>query len=334
MPRGRKKIAGQNLVEPRSSHAGDEEGARFDLHPTEPVPRADQPRMNPARSVPAVRRGPVDYGHQAVVAPSPSPLIAELIEWQRRRVHAIRAQSQCDRSCDAYVSRYLGYHSGLPQAERLALMKQAAKMREEIEKSRGQRHREALLPAAPDAAGGEGQMAREAHDAAALAACLPIIVNTIQSRAGWDALRTDAERRMREIARTLPVYERCAAVPGFGDLGLACIVAEAGNDLTAYPHYYHLWKRLGLAPFKGKAMSTFRGNELTKAEWSSLGYSPMRRGRMAGDVGAALFFTKARNAYGAVYAERRERTALDASRLDAGAQRCRRAADHAEGAGG
>jgi hypothetical protein len=226
-------------------------------------------------------------------------------------VHAIRAQSQCDRSCDAYVSRYLGYHSGLPQAERLALMKQAAKMRADVEKSnRSHRNHESQVAGASDATDGEGQSSLDHHNDGALAACLPIIVNTIQSRAGWDAMRQDAEKRMREIARALPVWPQCAAVAGFGDLGLACIVAEAGNDLSAYPHYYHLWKRLGLAPFRGKAMSSFRGNELSKAEWSSLGYNPVRRGRMAGDVGAALFFSKRRNDYGAVYNDRRERTAL------------------------
>lgn len=249
--------------------------------------------------------------HPRTDLPPPPPAhIAELIEWQRRRVHAIRAQSQCDRSCDAYVSRYLGYHSGLPKAERLALMKQAAKMRAQVEKSRGHVARDDRTADAPDEAGGEGQASREDHSSGALTACLPIIVNTIQSRAGWDALRKDAETRMREIARSLPVWPTCEGVAGFADLGLACIVAEAGNDLSAYPHYYHLWKRLGLAPFRGRAMSSFRKGELNKTEWSEAGYSPMRRGRMAGDVGAALFFAKGRNDYGAVYTERRERTAL------------------------
>jgi hypothetical protein len=225
-------------------------------------------------------------------------------------VHAIRSQSQCDRSCDAYVSRYIGYHAGLPEAERLALMKRAAKMRTDVAKSRGHDWSEPQPMAAPDAADGGGRNARETHLSTAPDACLPIIVNTIQSRAGWDAMRVDAERRMREIARSFPIYERCTAVAGFGDLGLACIIAEAGNDLTTYPHYYHLWKRLGLAPFRGKAMSRFKTNELTKAEWSELGYNPTRRGRMAGDVGAPLFFAKGKNVYGAVYARRREQTAL------------------------
>ena len=245
-----------------------------------------------------------------VPPPPPPPLIAELIEWQRRRVHAIRSQSQCDRSCDAYVSRYIGYHAGLPETERLALMKRAAKMRTDVAKSRGRHQSEDQCAGAPDAADDGGRQLLDDQKADAPAACLPIIVNTIVSRAGWDAMRVDAERRMREIARSFPIYDRCAAIAGFGDLGLACIIAEAGNDLTSYPHYYHLWKRLGLAPFRGKAMSQFKAAELTKAEWSELGYNPMRRGRMAGDVGAALFFAKGRNVYGEVYTQRREQTAL------------------------
>ena len=113
---------------------------------------------------------------------------------------------------------------------------------------------------------------------------------------------------MCEIARSFPVWTRAAEVAGFAELGLAVILAEAGNDLTAYPHPMHLWKRLGLAPYKGKAMSSQSG--LTKDEWITAGYNPARRGRMAGDIGAALFFAKDKNAYGAVYAARREHTAL------------------------
>ena len=321
MPRKRaaaKDIAGRTVHETQPHIAGNAEVVGH--VPVESQKRcADDTEAADERPV-ARKAVPLPGGEEGAVAlmdavvrmppPSPPPLIAELIEWQRRRTHAIRAQSQCDRSCDAYVSRYLGYHSGLPAAERLALMKQAAKMRTDVAKSRGRAPDEDHLAGAPDAADGGGRVVDENLVGLAPAACLPIIVNTIVSRAGWDAMRLDAERRMREIARSFLVYERCAAVAGFGDLGLACIIAEAGNDLTTYPHYYHLWKRLGLAPFRGKAMSRFKASELTKAEWSEQGYSPMRRGRMAGDVGAALFFAKGKNAYGAVYTRRREQTAL------------------------
>jgi hypothetical protein len=314
-----KAIAGQRNDDTLVTGAGDTKGAASGLNPdagvrpSSPIAGQSGAESQTAGAGKVVEGAGVHVqpiGWLPPPPPPPPPHITELIEWQRRRVHAIRAQSQCDRSCDAYVSRYLGYHSGLPKAERLALMKQAAKMRADVEKSRGRLPNGNHGTGAPDATDGEGYPASESQNGSALAACLPIIVNTIQSRAGWDALRADAERRMREIARSLPVWPRCETIAGFGDLGLACIIAEAGNDLGAYPHYYHLWKRLGLAPFKGKAMSSFRGNELSKVEWSALGYSPMRRGRMAGDVGSALFFAKGRNEYGAVYADRRERTAL------------------------
>jgi hypothetical protein len=120
---------------------------------------------------------------------------------------------------------------------------------------------------------------------------------------------------MARIAITLPVWPRWSAVDGIGEVALASLIAEAGNDLGAYPHWYHLWKRLGLAPYRGRAMSSWktRGRQadaLTSAEWSECGYSPRRRGTIAGDVGVPLFFAKAQHRYGAVYAERRERTAL------------------------
>ena len=318
MPRARKtEIAGHESTKPQSRRAGDTEVTGLSRRGTHRR-LAGHSEVAGHYAIAAGKVPPpggeegagVEVTPVRQLPPPPPPLIAELIEWQRRRVHAIRAQSQCDRSCDAYVSRYIGYHAGLPETERLALMKRAAQMRTRVEKDRGQGLSVDLTEGAPDAADGGGQDKNGTQDNIAPAACLPIIVNTIQSRAGWDAMRLDAERRMREIARSFPVYERCAGVAGFGDLGLACIIAEAGNDLTAYPHYYHLWKRLGLAPFRGRAMSTFKTSELSKAEWSELGYNPMRRGRMAGDVGVALFFAKGRNDYGAVYTKRRERTAL------------------------
>lgn len=301
MPAGDTEMTGLSRRETRLRLAGHSEVAGHYAIATGKVPPPNGAVEGADRLLDTARSMP---------PPPPPPLIAELIEWQRRRVHAIRAQSQCDRSCDAYVSRYIGYHAGLPETERLALMKRAAQMRTQVEKSGGRSVADTLEAVAPDAADGGGQTRREDQHDVAPTACLPIIVNTIQSRAGWDAMRVDAERRMREIARSFPIYERCAAIAGFGDLGLACIIAEAGNDLTAYPHYYHLWKRLGLAPFRGKAMSTYKAKDLSKAEWSQLGYNPMRRGRMAGDVGVALFFAKGKNDYGAVYTKRREHTAL------------------------
>jgi hypothetical protein len=252
--------------------------------------------------------------------PLPPPHIVELVSWSRQRRHAIREQMHCNRSCEAFVTSLLGYHVGLPEAERKAIFKEAADFRLSVEKQlKARRESEekawgrlavASRKANASRLDGEGQDHCENHAGGALSVSLPIVINSLRSREGWDQIRDVSEKAMREIARAFPVWERVAQIVGFGDLGLAVIVAEAGNDLTAYPHHMHLWKRLGLAPYNGKAGSTWKAGGLTKEEWRDLGYSGVRRGTIAGDIGIPLFFKKSRNAYGAVYTARRAHTAL------------------------
>jgi hypothetical protein len=255
--------------------------------------------------------------------PLPPQNILELKGWQSQRLFAIRSQSRCDRSCDAYVARVLGYHTGLPPAERKKKFKEAADMRASVEKKlKAQRRKDEK---ARGHAGldnpqentprldGEGHAPAENQFTDALSVCLPIILNSIRSREGWDQLRDTSEANMREIARSLPVWERVSDIVGFADLGLAVIVAEAGNELDAYPHHMHLWKRLGLAPYKDRAGSSWRGKgkgSLTKDEWADFGYNPVRRGTIAGDITLPLFFAKTGNVYGAIYTARRAHTAL------------------------
>jgi hypothetical protein len=252
--------------------------------------------------------------------PLPPPHVVELVSWSRQRRHAIREQMHCDRTCDAFVTSLLGYHVGLPEAERKAIFKQAADFRLSVEKQLKARRKSeekargrlATARRTRDAPrlDGEGQDHCENLYGAALSVSLPIVLNSLRAREGWDQIRDTSEKAMREIARSFPVWDRAAQIVGFGDLGLAVIVAEAGNDLTAYPHHMHLWKRLGLAPYNGKAGSTWKAGGLNKKEWQDLGYNGVRRGSIAGDIGIPLFFMKSKNAYGAVYTARREHTAL------------------------
>jgi hypothetical protein len=100
--------------------------------------------------------------------------------------------------------------------------------------------------------------------------------------------RNDVERDMKRLARSLPVWAWAKNVKGLGELGLAVIVAEA-NDLSAYPNVRHLWKRLGLAPYEGRAMSRWHGNELSADEWTEAGYSGKRRAEIFACVGEPLF---------------------------------------------
>lgn len=103
----------------------------------------------------------------------------------------------------------------------------------------------------------------------------PIIVELVQAtdlgRAPFDAMRKAAEKKMAELAETLPVAQWIESVHGAGMLGMATIVAEAG-DLSNYRNTAKLWNRLGYAPYDGYAGSswkraTWRPRALTAEEW-------------------------------------------------------------------
>ena len=320
LPSSPSPIAGQTSHENQIDAAREETAAKTALKTLQPLPSSppiagyssSETQSRPAREE-AAATPPLKT--TARLLPSPPPAILELIDLQRQRIHAIKAQSFGDRTCDSYVAHFLGYHTGLPEAEGKALFKQAADLRTAVEKQLRKDQKAGGLAGVEnhgsDAPGmdGEGRESVETQPRNALAVVRPIILNTILSRAGWDALRKTTEARMCEIAGQFPVLAR--AVAGFAELGLAVILAEAGNDLTAYPHPMHLWKRLGLAPYKGRAMSQWHGKDLTAAEWVQQGYNGNRLGRIVGCVGTPLFMAKDRpGGYGAVYAARRAHTAL------------------------
>jgi len=74
----------------------------------------------------------------------------------------------------------------------------------------------------------------------------------------------------------------------------------------------YLWKRLGLAPLDGKAMSTWRmKGGLSADEWTEAGYSPRRRAEIYAVISEPLFRanTVAQGPYRAIYDRRRARTA-------------------------
>ena len=104
----------------------------------------------------------------------------------------------------------------------------------------------------------------------------------IETRDRFHKLRMEAEGRMKKLSVKLQVYPWVQSVMGFGELGLAQIVAEAGN-LENYANPAKLWKRFGLAPYNGHAPSSWRMGrcgKLTAKEWEDAGYSPRRRSIM------------------------------------------------------
>lgn len=135
----------------------------------------------------------------------------------------------------------------------------------------------------------------------AFAACEPLI----SARATVEVSRKAEEKTLTKLGKALPAWSFVEGVRGCGPLMLAQIIGETG-DLSFYANPGKVWKRLGLAPYNGKAPSTWRSGKdgkLTAEEWVEIGYSPARRSLMynLGDC-----FIKAGGEYKALYDERKQ----------------------------
>lgn len=216
---------------------------------------------------------------------------------QRQRQFCITSQSRCDRSCEAFIARVIGYSADADEKTRKETFARASAFRKEVEKTQG----------------GEGHLQADGHTPNALSACVPIVINSAIARGAWDSLRDQAEKDMRKLARTLPGYEWVQSVKGFGDLGFAIIIAETG-DLAGYATKERVWKRLGLAVIEGIRQQRRSGAE----EAAAHGYSPKRRSEVW-TIADSMFRKQWRGAkddapagplgvYGEVYAARKAHT--------------------------
>lgn len=138
--------------------------------------------------------------------------------------------------------------------------------------------------------------ALETDDHPAAAHLTIYLAKHIAARDSFHAMRHDAEKRLRKLAHQLPVWSWVETVHGFGDLGLAQIVAEAGN-LENYANPAKLWKRFGLAVIGGGAQRRVTGDAALEH-----GYSPVRRSMMY-VIGDSLL--KKQNPYRALYLARK-----------------------------
>jgi hypothetical protein len=215
----------------------------------------------------------------------------------RKRQYALRIQQQVDRALESFVRRnYTEWALDLSEAER-------AKINREVQR---------LIASARK---GEGD-----------AEIINLVGPTDKSREPWDTIREAREKEMKHLARRLPVWPWVEAIRGAGDLGLATIVAETGS-LSNYANPAKVWKRLGFAPYDGRAGSTWkreswRDRTLTKEEWIANPYSGKRYAMMyqialwlrnAQWIGADKTEDgegKPNGSYGEVYAARRAHTAL------------------------
>jgi len=159
----------------------------------------------------------------------------------------------------ATVAGTLGYSSGLKEADRLKLFKEAT----------------GIIKGVID---GEQHPLRS------------IILTTNIAVDGYDTQQDIFEKEMLALVKTLPVASWVAEPnqAGFGLMSLAVIIGETG-DLNNYPNPAKVWKRLGCAPFTkgeetlmGASWKSRAGNKkglqkLTAEDWTNFGYPPRRR---------------------------------------------------------
>lgn len=268
------------------------------------TPPATRMRVPPVAPITEIGGGGVASGgegqttHGAPLRSALASTLDRLRALQRQRQFCIVSQSRCDRSAEAFIARVIGYSADADEKARKELFKRASDFRREVEKAQG----------------GEGHLSDGGQAGAALAACVPIVINSAIARGAWDGLRDQAEKEMRRLARTLPGYAWVQSVKGFGDLGFAIIVAETG-DMAGYATKERVWKRLGLAVISGIRQQRRSGAE----EAAAHGYSPKRRSEVW-TIADSMFRQQWRGAkddapaqaagvYGEVYGRRKAHTA-------------------------
>lgn len=194
---------------------------------------------------------------------------ATLGELQVYRRMDIRSAIRLNNSINAYARRAMGWSLAIPEKERAAINKRAEKY---------------VRSMMMDGTAPEGEDDRLFDVLAPRVevyrkALLPLVED-----------RAKVEREMKKLARGLSAWTGFAAdVLGAGELGLSIIVGECG-DLSNYPNPAKVWKRLGLAPYRDKAASTWRREGgLSAEEWTELGYNPKRRAEIYACIGDPLF---------------------------------------------
>jgi hypothetical protein len=222
-------------------------------------------------------------------------IVKTLIDLQVKRKFAIKLANKLVSSTRALARRYSGF-----------LWDASEEAREKINARAARLVAKALADEAPDAED-EAIVETMSAELTLLAICLkPLTMR-----------RQNVEGEMCKLVRQLAVYPWTKNVKGLGEIGLAVIVGEAG-DLGKYPNVRHLWRRLGLAPYEGRAMSNWHGNELSSEEWIECGYSRRRRAEIFSCVEESLAkwqlgsakkagtdFSVAKGPYGELYVRRR-----------------------------
>ena len=225
--------------------------------------------------------------------------VIELVSLQRQRQFAIVQKNRSERAIESLIATTMGFRIDATEKDRKSVFASAKAFRLAVER------------------GGEGHQTCDTQRDHALSATVPSILISAQNRKPWIDHRQWVEKEMAKLTRNLPVYDFAKSIRGFGELGLACLVAEAGIPIGDYRTVSGLWKRMGLAVFDGKRQQKCGD----KDEAERHGYSPKRRAEVWAFCSDSMFRAQWRGAdedagivagpigvYGEIYARRRLRT--------------------------
>ena len=115
-----------------------------------------------------------------------------------------------------------------------------------------------------------------------------------------EAERKLHQKRICELTRLLPVWAWAEQIRGLGALGLGQLIAEIG-DLSNYPHWYHVNKRMGVAVIGEDRQRRIKGDAALEH-----GYSPSRRA-ILWNVGESLIKQNQNGPYRTYYIAEKER---------------------------
>jgi len=244
--------------------------------------------------------------------PSTAELCETLQELQVSRRFLIASANRQENAARAFIRRAFGWRPDLPEKERAAIAAKAATIFAYFEKAARPATKSARKPIkAPD----------EITAIESLSGVLSAFASGLRP---LRERRVEIEALMIAAVRDLPVAAWRSNAKGLGELGLAVIIGETG-DLSNYPNFRHVWKRLGLMPFEGRAGSEWRKkpSEMPEGGWAAMGYSPKRLAQIFGVVTEPLLkhqivstkkseteFGSPKGPYGAIYVARREKTKI------------------------
>lgn len=209
----------------------------------------------------------------ATAAPEPdfSDTIERLRNLQAQRVTAKRSEVSLMNQCYAMARRAMGWQVDYAESTRKQINAEAQRIIKAIWKGE-------TLP--------EGMES--------------VVVFATQMQAALDVVQAYVaalEKEMKRRAKSLPVWAAwCVGVCGFGELGLAVVVGEAGN-LGNYTNPAKLWKRMGLAPKRCYHIRTKKGEDAFVI--------PRRRRSAMWVYGDLLFNRGKENEYHDLFVERK-----------------------------